>query len=121
MKSLKFLPVLAVLVFWLMAPSVNGFYDPQRVEIPIIYQGDDHPWGGEVDPGGGGNGVNRSGETNATVNSGGVFFINLIRIIWVPEIFFDSGTGSDQGSGTVLPDTFIENPTQNRSDGRGVR
>ncbi|MEW5925324.1 MAG: hypothetical protein AB1746_15185 [Candidatus Zixiibacteriota bacterium] len=119
MKSLKFLPVLAVLVFLFLAPSVNAFYDPQRIEIPIVYQGDDHPWGGEVDPGGGGNSVNRTSQTNTTVSSGGFFYINLVRIIWVPDIFFNTGSGQDNG--TILPNTFNDNQTGNSSDGRGVR
>lgn len=121
MKSLKFLPILAVLLFCFLAPSVNGFFDPQRAETPIIYQGEDHPWGGEVDPGGGGSGVNRSGQDNATIGSGSIYIFNLIQIIWVPEILFNSGTSSDQNNGTLLPDMDIEIRQENGSDGRGAR
>ncbi|PKK83725.1 MAG: hypothetical protein CVT49_06815 [candidate division Zixibacteria bacterium HGW-Zixibacteria-1] len=120
MKSLKFLPFLAVLVFLFFAPPVSGFYDPQRIEIPIIYQGDDHPWGGEVDPNGGGS-VNRTSQSGGTLNSGGIFFLDLIRIIWVPDFYFDRSSDSGQKSESLLPGTFNENQVGNSTDGRGVR
>ena len=117
MKSLKLMPILAVLLIMFMAPPVNGYYDPEKIEIPIEFEeGDDHPWGGEAEPAGDGD-VDKLGRSGG--DSFDLYFINVIWILWVPEYQNDRNYDAEVRNRSTMPGTFIFN--RNSNTGNEVR
>jgi hypothetical protein len=114
MKSLKLLPFLAVLLVMLMAPPAIGSLDPDRLQIPDLYEGDDHPWGGEADPSGGGE-VDKFNEPGSRYND--VLIINFFFIIFVPDFDFNA----DVDNRNHLPASFDQNQRRHINNGNGVR
>ena len=117
MKSLKLMPLLAVLLMFFLAPPVSGYYDPERIELPIIYQGDDHPWGGEIDPSGGGH-VDRLGQSDGDI--GQVFFLKIIFFILVPSLDYDRTPDIENNGSFILPGSFYEGWNGQTGTGQGV-
>ncbi|HDL02738.1 MAG TPA: hypothetical protein ENH25_01250 [candidate division Zixibacteria bacterium] len=117
MKFLRLMPLLAVLLMFFLAPSVSGYYDPEKAEIPILYGGDDHPWGGEIDPSGGGH-VDRLGRSDDGI--GQVYFLKIIFFIWVPNLDYDRTSDIDHNNSVVLPGSFFENRNGQTGTGQGV-
>ena len=117
MESLKLLPVLAVLLFVFLAPPVNGYYDPEKIETPIIQEGDDHPWGGEDDPSGGGD-IDKLNQSDG--DSFDFYFINVIWILWVPDYHNDRNYDAEVKNRPTLPGSFIFNRS-NTNNGSEVR